>query len=56
MSIGILFWLIIILGIIFGFLDYRGDPGRGWGSLTSIVLLVLLCLLGYHAWGFPFHG
>ena len=56
MSIGVLFWLIIILGVIFGVLDWKGPPdNHRWGYATWVIILVLFGILGYSQYGFPFH-
>jgi hypothetical protein len=58
MSIGFLFWLIMILWLIFGF--YWGySQGTGMAPMfygNHFVLWVLLALLGWKAFGFPIHG
>jgi hypothetical protein len=53
MSIGLVFWIIILVGLIVGL--YFSWPNR---SLSGglLVVFVLLVLLGWHAFGPPIHG
>lgn len=56
MSVGVAFWIVVIVGVLFGFLDYRGPAdNHRWGYATWIVILVLVCLLGYTNYGWPIH-
>jgi hypothetical protein len=55
MSIGLLFWVIMVIVLIFGLA--RNAPqfapyGWGWDWLVYI----LLFLLGWHAFGFVIHA
>ena len=52
MSLGLAFWIIMLLVIIFNW------PNRNWGPpwAGSLVLIVLLFLLGWKVFGFPIHG
>ncbi len=59
MSIGFIFWLLMILWVIFGFLGvtvidgpYRSRILGGWGLLT----FVLFFLLGWGVFGFVIQG
>jgi hypothetical protein len=55
MSIGLLFWIIMIIALLFGAWSNRGAEGKfdfaGFGG--SLVLWILLALLGWHAFGPP---
>jgi hypothetical protein len=58
-TIGFLFWLLMILWLIFGL--FRNWPaeagGPGFYPLGGHLLLwILLFLLGWHDFGFPIHG
>jgi hypothetical protein len=52
MSIGFIYWLLMILWIVFG-------VWRGWGDRYliggSILQFVLFFLLGWAVFGFPIH-
>jgi len=60
MSIGFLFWLLVILWAVFGVvLNWgRGGAPFGYRPFLGHVLLpfILFCILGYHAFGWPIHG
>jgi hypothetical protein len=57
MSIGLLFWLLWILSLIFGGLPYMRAEGRP--SFTTgapnLLLWILLGLLGWAVFGAPIH-
>lgn len=57
MSLGILFWFLMIVWAIFGFAwNWGAVPGSygPWGH--SLLLFVLLGLLGWGVYGAPVHG
>jgi hypothetical protein len=59
MSIGALFWVLMILWLLFGwFWNYSGHHMAGrYGPVgNTLLLFVLLFLLGWKAFGFPIHG
>jgi hypothetical protein len=58
MTIGFLFWLIMIIWLIFGLYWNRGDiRGGNYGFLGgSLMLFILLFLLGWKQFGFPIQG
>lgn len=53
MSIGLLFWVIMIIGFIFGLYTNRTAPVP-WVS-NSLVLWILLALLGWAVFGAAVH-
>jgi len=58
MTIGLLFWILMIIWLIFGIYtswpDWRNNgPYHAGGTL---LLFILLFLLGWHDFGFPIHG
>lgn len=56
MSVGVLFWVVLIIWAIFGgYVGFR-DPANRAGLGSSLVLLILLGLLGYAAFGSPIRG
>lgn len=56
-TIGLLFWILMILWIIFGVWTYWPAPGAGWRPFGGNFLLwVLLFLLGWSEFGFPISG
>jgi hypothetical protein len=59
MSRGLLFWILVILWVIFGFfgaaiVDARHVVYVGWGS--NLLLLILFALLGWQVFGPPIKG
>jgi hypothetical protein len=59
MTIGFLFWLLMILWLIFGL--FRNWPASPGGTALypvggHLLLWILLFLLGWKAFGFPIHG
>ena len=58
LTIGFLFWLLMILWLVFGLYRNRGDiQGGNYGILGgSLLLFILLFLLGWKTFGFPIQG
>lgn len=57
MSIGFLFWLLMILWLVFGFWHWGPTtPANYWPFGGHILLWILLALLGWHEFGFILHG
>ena len=57
MTIGLLFWILMLFWLVFGFAYHWGAvPGAygPWGH--SLLLFVLLLLLGWQAFGAPLRG
>jgi hypothetical protein len=55
MPIGLLFWILMILWIIFwGWTTWGPGATYAWGG--SFLLFVLLFLLGWHDFGFILQG
>ena len=57
MTIGLVFWILMLIWLIFGFAYHGGVvPGAYgvWGH--SLLLFVLLLLLGWAAFGAPIRG
>ena len=58
MSIGFIFWLIMLIWILFwGFGTWGGPQGAGyWNRGSWLPLFVLLFLLGWATFGFMIQG
>lgn len=56
MSIDLLFWLLMILSLIFGFWRGYSDPANRYGFGMSLFLWILLFLIGWRVFGFPIQG
>jgi len=56
-SIGLLFWLLMIITLLFGVgLAWPRDPANRYGFGSSLLLWVLLALLGWKVFGFVIQG
>ena len=55
MSIGLLFWIIMIIGLVFWFYAVNA-PAFTYGRYHPVVWWVLLALLGWGTFGPPIHG
>jgi len=53
MTLGLLFWVIMIIGLLFGLYTNRATP-LPWVS-NSLVLWILLALLGWQVFGPAIH-
>ncbi len=56
MSIGLLFWIIMILLLFAGGNWGYQNVNNRWGLGTGFVIYVLLFLLGWQAFGFVIQG
>ncbi len=59
MSIGFIFWLLMILWVLFGlYWNWPNEPGRsGFAPLGgNLLLFILLFLLGWKVFGFVIQG
>lgn len=52
MTIGFIFWLLMILWLVFGFYTNRAAVGP-WLAKGELFLFVLLLLLGIQTFGWP---
>lgn len=57
MSLGLVFWILMLLWLVFG-LYWRWPAGGApiWPLGGDLLLFILLLLLGWHAFGAPIHG
>jgi hypothetical protein len=57
MSLSLMFWILMLIWVIFGFVWNSGvvpGPYGLWGH--SLLLFILLLLLGWQVFGAPIHG
>lgn len=56
MSLGLCFWILMLIWLVFGFLVYGGYASH-YGSIgNTLLLFVLFLLLGWKVFGPPLHG
>jgi hypothetical protein len=54
MTLGLAFWIIMLIWLVFGILSHLGFVGASYGLLGGTVLLfVLFLLLGWQVFGPP---
>lgn len=52
MTLGIAFWVIVLVAVVFGVLSHFGVVGGGLAVLVGpVVLLILIILLGWQVFG-----
>jgi hypothetical protein len=57
MSIGLIFWVIMLIWLIFSISWNQGWLRTTYGPLgSSLLLFVLFLLLGWRVFGAPIHG
>ena len=56
MSIGLLFWVIFVIALIFGAWGRTPSGSPYWANYNSWVFVVLLFLLGWRVFGFVIQG
>jgi len=57
MSIGLLFWILMLIWLVFGFAWYRNGAGWAYGWYgNTLLLFILFLLLGWKVFGQPLHG
>lgn len=57
MTLGLAFWILMLLWLVFGFASYRGVVAGVYSWYGNTMLLfILLLLLGWKVFGAPLHG
>lgn len=58
MTIGFIFWFIMLLWLLFAIAWNQNWAGTSaWGPMgNSVLLFILFLLLGWHSFGFPIRG
>lgn len=56
MSIGFIFWLLMILWFVFAMVGRWAPASAPWGPyVNDVFLFILFFLLGWHEFGFVIH-
>jgi len=57
MTLGLCFWILMLIWLVFGLLLHFGVVAAGYGlAANSVLLFVLFLLLGWRVFGPPLHG
>ena len=56
MTLGLAFWVLMLIWFVFGVLIWSGNAGPYANIGNTLLLFVLFMLLGWHAFGPPLHG
>ncbi len=57
MTIGFIFWLLMLLWLVFGIWSYRTVAAAGWPFMAGNgFMFALLFLLGWRVFGWPIAG
>jgi O-antigen ligase len=57
MSIGLAFYVLMLIWLVWGFWGTWATPNPPWPLLGgNLLLFILLLLLGWHDFGPPIHG
>lgn len=58
MSLGLAFWVLMLLWLVFGLAwNWPGNAVGQYGPIgNTLLLFILLLILGWHAFGAPLHG
>lgn len=54
MSIGLAFWIIMLLWLLFRV--WQSWPSPGWPVAGDLMLFILFLLVGWKVFGAPIHG
>ena len=55
MTLGLAFWIIMLVWLVFGALLLFGMVGTTWAGASTLLLFVLFGLLGWQVFGAPLH-
>lgn len=53
MSLGLAFWIIWLIVVVFGVLAHFGIVGVAYAPIGGVILLILITLLGWSVFGPP---
>jgi hypothetical protein len=55
MTLGLAFWILMLIWLVFGGLLYFGMVTTAWAGISTLLLFVLFGLLGWQVFGAPLH-
>jgi len=55
MTLGLAFWIIMLIWLVFGGLLHFGMVTAAWAGISTLLLFVLFGLLGWQIFGPPLH-
>jgi uncharacterized membrane protein len=55
MTLGLAFWIIMLIWLVFGGLLHFGIVTMAWAGVSTLLLFVLFALLGWQIFGPPLH-
>lgn len=55
MTLGLAFWVLMLVWLVFGLLLHFGMVGGAWAGANVVLLFVLFGLLGWATFGPPLH-
>lgn len=56
MSIGLAFYILLLIWAVFGFASWRGVVGSYGYVGNTLLVFILFLLLGWRVFGAPLHG
>ena len=56
MSLGLAYWILMLVWVIASGALYFYKPGQGWNDAPSLIPFLLLLLLGWKVFGAPVQG
>lgn len=54
MQLGLIFWIMMLLWVLFGVWDWQTGWNRPWGH--GVFFFILFLVLGWRVFGAPIHG
>lgn len=55
MTLGLAYWVLMLIWVVFGALVHTGYVVGPWAGVNIILLFILFVLLGWQVFGAPLH-
>jgi hypothetical protein len=55
MTLGLAFWVLMLIWLVFGAMLHFGVVGTAWGAANIVLWFILFGLLGWQVFGPPLH-